>query len=168
MPSRMQYTRRSSWRRRWEKTAKMFVFHLRLFWLNSGGKSGSTKRGEGGRQQRLTGLTLHPLFPLAFLSVLLLEFGYQARVHVPGLRNGTLLVLLYTGEQNQTERLLRNCPGRGPSGLAGWVRHRALSHTLLEACQASSRVLAPLGPERSHYHPSKITICGSSIGSYLV
>lgn len=58
------------------------------------------------------GLTLHPLFPLAFLFVLLLEFGYQARVHIPGLRNGTLLVLFYTGEQNQTERLLRNCPGQ--------------------------------------------------------
>lgn len=89
--------KRSSWGRRWEKTAKIFCFWVEafFFWLNSG-KSGSTERGEGGRQQHLTGLTLHPLFALALLFVLLLEFGYQARVHIPGL-NGTLLVLLYTG-----------------------------------------------------------------------
>lgn len=74
----------------------MFCFQFEAFWLNSE-KSGSTERGGGGRQQRPTGLTLHPLFPLALLSVLLLEFGYHARVHLPGLRNGTLLVLLYTG-----------------------------------------------------------------------
>lgn len=76
------------------KNSGDIYFRYEASWLNLRGKSGSTKRGEGGRQQRLTGLTLHPLFPLAFLSVLLLEFGYQARVHVPGLRNGTLLVLL--------------------------------------------------------------------------
>ncbi len=78
------------------KNSEDVLFLILFFWLNSG-KSGSTERGVGGRQQRLTGLTLHPLFPLALLFVLLLEFGYQARVHVPGLRNGTLLVLLYTG-----------------------------------------------------------------------
>lgn len=44
------------------------------------------------------GLTLRPLLALALLFVLLLEFGYQARVHVPGLRDGALLVLLYTGQ----------------------------------------------------------------------
>ena len=69
--------------------------HFFFFFLTQ--KSGSTERGRGGRQQRPMGLTLHPLFALALLFVLLLEFGYQARVHIPGLRNGTLLVLLYTG-----------------------------------------------------------------------
>lgn len=55
---------------------------------------------EGGREVAtpIGGLTLHPLLPLALLFVLLLEFGNQARVHVPGLRNGALLVLLYTGQ----------------------------------------------------------------------
>lgn len=70
----------------------------------------STKReeGEGGRQQCLTGLTLHPLFPLALLFVLLLELGYQARVHVPGLRNGTLVIFFYTrGTKPEREAVWR-------------------------------------------------------------
>ena len=50
------------------------------------------------RGQRWPGpLTLHPLFAFALLSVLLLEFGYQALVHVPGLP-----VLLYTGRRHTT------------------------------------------------------------------
>lgn len=54
------------------------------------------------RLQHLSGgLTLRPLLALALLFVLLLEFGYHARVHVPGLRDGALLVLLYTGQQHQ-------------------------------------------------------------------
>ena len=57
------------------------------------------RRGEAaGRRQ---GLTLHPLFALALLSVLLLEFGYQALVHIPGLR--VLLVLVYTGKVGDEE-----------------------------------------------------------------
>lgn len=68
------------------------------------------RRGEGGRQQRLTGLTLHPLFPFALLFVLLLEFGYQARVHIPGLRNGTLLVLLYTGRTKPDQEAVEGLP----------------------------------------------------------
>lgn len=84
-----------------------FFFLVEAFFFDSE-KSGSIERGRGGRQQRLTGLTLHPLFALALLFVLLLEFGYQARVHIPCLRNGTLLVLLYTGG---TEPDRRGCWG---------------------------------------------------------
>ena len=59
----------------------------------------SRRRGEAaGRRQ---GLTLHPLFALALLSVLLLEFGYQALVHIPGLR--VLIVLVYTGKVGDEE-----------------------------------------------------------------
>lgn len=46
-----------------------------------------------GRPERLT---LHPLFALALLPVLLLELGYETLVHVPGLRHGALFFLLYT------------------------------------------------------------------------
>lgn len=113
---------RSSQRRKWN-----FVFDFRLFGLAQE-KSGSTKRGEGGRQHCPTGLTLHPLFPLALLFVLLLEFGYQARVHVPGLRNGNLLVLFYTG---------RTKPDREAVEELAWSRpdlpRRAKAHALLEA-----------------------------------
>lgn len=58
---------------------------------------------EGGCNACRGGLTLHPLLALALLFVLLLEFGYQAGVHVPGLRNGALLVLLYTGQQTNAD-----------------------------------------------------------------
>lgn len=136
---------------------------FQAFWLNSR-KSGSTKRGEGGRQQRLTGLTLHPLFPLAFLFVLLLEFGYQARVHIPGLRNGTLLVLLYTGGQNQTKRLLRNCPvawpqwpgrvGKVQSALSGSYSPGGFSNSdtvdILQAKSSTVPLLLPV-PRRNKY-----------------
>lgn len=80
-----------------------------FFPLNSE-KSGSIERGRGGRQQRLAGLTLHPLFALALLFVLLLEFGYQARVHIPCLRNGTLLVLLYTGGTEPDREAVEELP----------------------------------------------------------
>lgn len=77
-------------------------------------KSGSTERRGGGRQQHLSGLTLHPLFPLALLFVLLLEFGYQARVHIPGLSNGTLLVLLYTGGTKPDREAVEELPWLRP------------------------------------------------------
>lgn len=47
-------------------------------------------------------LTLHPLLALALLLVLFLEFRDQALIHVPGLRRGALLFLLYTGEEGGT------------------------------------------------------------------
>lgn len=51
------------------------------------------------RSESLAQLTLHPLFALALLSVLLLEFRDEALVHLPGLGHGALLLLVYTGEE---------------------------------------------------------------------
>lgn len=92
-----------------KKTGKTIGFLSWSFFFDSE-KSGSIERGRGGRQQRLTGLTLHPLFALALLFVLLLEFGYQARVHIPCLRNGTLLVLLYTGGTEPDREAVEELP----------------------------------------------------------
>lgn len=156
----------------------MFCFWFEAFcWLNLG-KSGSRERGVGGRQQCLTGLTLHPLFPLALLFVLLLEFGYQARVHVPGLRYGTLLVLLYTGGTKPDREAVEELPWSKPEGpgRVGKVQRPLLdsySPGGFSSLQESSR---PLGPEISTftlsrlYHLSEIrlAILGSSIHSHLV
>lgn len=46
-----------------------------------------------GRCGDLATLTLHPLFALALLPVLLLEFRDQALVHLPGLTHGIWLLL---------------------------------------------------------------------------
>lgn len=94
-----------------EEMKKDALFWSEAFWSSSE-KSGSAERRDWRRQQCLSALTLHPLFPLALLFVLLLEFVYHSRVHIPGLRNGTLLVLVYTGEQKPDREAVEELHGR--------------------------------------------------------
>lgn len=88
------------------RSALLFVFfktESEAFVVEESGaeqKEEEEEEEEGGCSACRGGLTLHPLLALALLFVLLLEFGYQAGVHVPGLRDGALLVLLYTGQQS--------------------------------------------------------------------
>lgn len=97
----------------------MFFLKLNLR-LSVLSESGTVQREEEEEDEEVGcnacrgGLTLYPLLALALLFVLLLEFGYQARVHVPGLGDGALLVLVYTEQQTDAsgQRQHGTVPGR--------------------------------------------------------
>lgn len=128
--NRKQETLRMKWETRGQKLhkeqqeeemrnrARYVAFDSRLF----GQQSGSTERSgrEGGSDVRQD-LLFTPFFPLRSFLYCSLSLVIRPGSTSQASDMGPCSSFSTQGEQNQTKRLLKNYPGWGQIGLAGWV-----------------------------------------------